>query len=431
MNPELQRNLWLEYSHYRMITTPLFLAMLFYIMQTMAGGIDSSYSPVLVMSKWLFVFFTIIWGSRQISDALIEEVRQHTWDWQRISSISPWSLLWGKWLGSTIYSWYAGLICLGFAFAASDLPISERLIWTISLICCAIIAQGIALLICLQMFKRDRELIRFRNHIASIIAVSIGLFFVITIDLANYLTHWYGISLNDNNSNLFIMLSLLSFCFWIVLGNYRLIAAELQIYGGIFAWLFFMVFVLFYVSGSSVVLAYFTGIAWLFMMLILEGAKPAQLRILLQAARQHKWRTCAQYMPCWMIALLPVGIYAIGLILLSDASALSSVGIDNYANAKAFYIALFLFFLRDVLVVSLLQNRSQNKKRDANILIYLVVIYWLLPALLMAMGLNTLTALLTPSFLINSLISCFAAGAQIVVLIIILLPHIRGSKTST
>ena len=54
------------------------------------------------------------YGSLLAGRSLAEEARQNTWDWQRLSTLSPWRMAWGKLLGSAIPAW---MYTLWFALA--------------------------------------------------------------------------------------------------------------------------------------------------------------------------------------------------------------------------------------------------------------------------------------------------------------------------
>ncbi|MDQ6962022.1 MAG: hypothetical protein Q9M28_05775 [Mariprofundaceae bacterium] len=418
MNPELQRNFWLEYSLNRLLMLPIILGMIFYIVYLLSGELAQAAN---LTAKACFVFFAIIWASRQLSDSLIEEVRQHTWDWQRISSISPWSLLWGKWLGSTLYSWYGATLSLIIMIASSSLSLQTNVYELVAMICCALFGQGIALLVCLQMFKRDRTLIRFHSHLAHLSGVisALVLITIVWTSENTWFEHWYNIEANHQT---FILLSLCTFCFWVILGNYRLISDDLQISNSGGAWFSFVLFSLFYSSGIMQTpfsgLGFFAAMALSYLMLILEGSKPSRLRQLTTEISQNKWKKVAELTPCWMIGLIPTGIYLVILVFTTAEQDM----LFFKQELHFFYIALFLFFLRDVGIVTWIQKTHKSKRSDASILLYFVIIYALLPALFTALSLfGALQAIIsTPS-----VISCLAAAVQLLGLAFISWPYIR------
>lgn len=93
MNPELRRNLWLEFSLHRLIGMPAVLALLFALFGSFGGAWRER---VFTAALWGFVILAHFWGTRQASAAVTDEVRDRTWDWQRLSALSPWQMTWGK-----------------------------------------------------------------------------------------------------------------------------------------------------------------------------------------------------------------------------------------------------------------------------------------------------------------------------------------------
>ena len=110
INPEFLRNVWLEMSPVRLIVMPAMLAAVFLIVYLTQS--DFFTGAMQATSMTIFVVLVFIWGIRLASDAVINEIRDGTWDSQRMSSIGAWSMSWGKLLGSTVYPWYGGLMCI-------------------------------------------------------------------------------------------------------------------------------------------------------------------------------------------------------------------------------------------------------------------------------------------------------------------------------
>ena len=104
LNPELQRNLWLELSTARLLSMAFILGLIF-LLCSMANA-----RAVAMVALGMFGLLTILWGSGMASDAILDEVREHTWDMQKMTSINPWEMCWGKLFGGTIYAWYGGVI---------------------------------------------------------------------------------------------------------------------------------------------------------------------------------------------------------------------------------------------------------------------------------------------------------------------------------
>ncbi|HEX5336921.1 MAG TPA: hypothetical protein VFW53_00610, partial [Gallionella sp.] len=120
INPELKRNLWLSFSAARLIAMPAILALTFlsiYLSEEQALIDHFMYTAAVS----LFVFIVWLWGAGNASASITDEIRNKTWDQQRMSALEPWTMAWGKLFGATAFNWYGGLICLGVIAATGTL----------------------------------------------------------------------------------------------------------------------------------------------------------------------------------------------------------------------------------------------------------------------------------------------------------------------
>src|SRR3954447_19334004 len=98
MNPEFLRNLWLELTPRRVALMVGILGLIFFAV-IVAGG--SQYS-LFGSAQWLYYLFVVFWGSRNAAMGVVGEIRDRTWDQQRLSALSASTMTWGKLFGSTI-----------------------------------------------------------------------------------------------------------------------------------------------------------------------------------------------------------------------------------------------------------------------------------------------------------------------------------------
>ena len=63
-------------------------------------------------AQLLYFFFTVLWGTRNAALSVVGEIRERTWDSQKLSSIGPAEMVWGKLFGATVQNWFGGLLCL-------------------------------------------------------------------------------------------------------------------------------------------------------------------------------------------------------------------------------------------------------------------------------------------------------------------------------
>ncbi len=171
MNPEFRRNLWLELTPRRMATAAILLALAFFA-AALSGG--SAWRPASVAS-FIYYVIVVLWGSRNAALSVVGEIRDRTWDAQRLSSLSAAEMTWGKLFGSTIYNWYAGGICLVLMLAQQVVQagIVTALIDLVYFLEIGVIAQAAALLASLIAVRRRQPHCRaeiFLYQLAGILA---------------------------------------------------------------------------------------------------------------------------------------------------------------------------------------------------------------------------------------------------------------------
>jgi hypothetical protein len=155
-NPEFQRNLWLELTPYRLAGMPLILGAVFYL-----AFVSDSYrlaGSVASTANGLFFLITMIWGTKLASETVMNEIRDHTWDGQRMSALTPWQLVWGKLFGSTVYTWYGASICLlAYYLAVPDKSTLQAGETVLALLCSGILAHAVSMLASLVVIQKERK----------------------------------------------------------------------------------------------------------------------------------------------------------------------------------------------------------------------------------------------------------------------------------
>ena len=156
LNPEFQRNLWLELTPHRRVAMPVILGAVFLLVYlSSAHQFGDSTATVAAM---LYFILAIVWGTRLAADSVSGEIRDHTWDLQRMSSLQPWSLSWGKLFGSTAFAWYGALLCLVvFAISLSNQGATEVARRVALMAGTAVLANTTALLASLQVLRKHRH----------------------------------------------------------------------------------------------------------------------------------------------------------------------------------------------------------------------------------------------------------------------------------
>jgi|GEM_PF-5994810 len=102
-NAEWRRYARLELTPFRLFIIPVVGVLV--ILAACSGGQPAETRWLIRITNTWFVFCAF-WGMQGANLSVVDEVAGGTWDQQRLSHQSAWKLLWGKWLGSTVFSWY-------------------------------------------------------------------------------------------------------------------------------------------------------------------------------------------------------------------------------------------------------------------------------------------------------------------------------------
>jgi hypothetical protein len=415
MNPEFQRNLWLELSPRRMILMVALLALAF-LAAALSGGKDYG---VAGGAEWLFYAIVVVWGTRNAATAVVGEIRDRTWDMQLLSSIAPGAMSWGKLFGSTIYNWFGGAICLGVLL--SDTLVHKgapsALIDLVYYIAIGVISQAAAFLASLVAVRRRQSHSRLDVFVYQVVGLIAGVavysIWSIADPAGSILTHkppsdfviWWGRSFDTRG---FLLVSLAIFTAWTLIGCYREMRLELKMRNGPLVWLAFLVFIGIYVAGFDAWLSNDKGVAgWdavslrlglaatcyavlTYMMVILEPKDRVHYRWLGSQLSSARVGAFLGGLQAWMTA------YA--ATVLCSAALLMWLHLDRPQSLEqsALIAAALGFLTRDVSLFVFMRSSSRRRRGDLAALGILLALYVLAPAIANGLGLTNLLMLFYP-----------------------------------
>ena len=266
LNPEIQRNLWLEFSLHRLLAMPIVLMLIFFIASKLDGGSKMTQPFMMVETAGGALFFLLvkIWGGHKAAEAVIEEVNDNTWDFQKLSALSPWDLTVGKLFGGTSYAWYGGMIAYAVAVVAGSFHWSpyELFLFAASLLLDGLIVHATALftsLIAIQNRNGAHNKMRVLPYhlaglgVSSIFAASFfrnGGWLNDWHHPDNPITHlrlaWYGM---DFDIIPFMIVTSAILLAWLVAGIYWQMRNQMRMRTGPWLWLGFVIFWLVYSAG--------------------------------------------------------------------------------------------------------------------------------------------------------------------------------------
>jgi hypothetical protein len=435
VNPEFRRNLWLELSPYRLISMPVVLGAIFYLAyltddNRMAGRVSSALTS-------LFFLITMVWGTKLASESIMNEIRDHTWDGQRMSVITAWQLTWGKLFGSAIYPWYGALICmLCFGLSASEHDPGHTLKTMLVLLLSAVLAHAVSLLASLMAIRKECKFNKSQTAAMLILGIIVaGPFINLALGRGMAVT-WFGESYSQMD---FLLFSVLAYAFWAVMGVYHMLRLELQMKNGPWAWFGFVLFIMLHGAGfvhgppqvgrhalsaasPGFLAAYGISLAAIYVMAFAERKDFLSLQALVRLVSGGNWRRFPERAPRWLLTL-PIALAAGGAVIVSAGS-----GNSGMAEVIAFVVVTLLFMSRDMGIMLFCNLGATTRRADMLFVLYLVLLYGIFPATLSAMQLNGATLAFWPRVEAYPFLGCVIVLLEVCALAFVVV--IRWKKRS-
>lgn len=411
MNPEFRRNLWLEMSQHRLIAMPLLLALVFGLAIASDGSVEGEGVTFVALAGWILL--VMVWGGRQAGQAVSAEASAHTWDHQRLSSLSAWQMSWGKLYGAPVYTLYGGLICLimlGLSIA-DDFTAMEATLYLVTALFMGLLTHSVAFLVTLAGSRRGQQPGRFINMIYQAPVVLAGLTIFSSMAAAWPFTDpaggvlWYGLEMSPA---IFIALSLVLFYAWSVAGVHQLMRRELQMLNSPLVWIAFILFALIYSSGTGVIegrygsepgahhypplevrffMIWMTCYALVVVTILLESKDVVVYRGLFAALRQGNLVRAGYLVPRWIFPLGILFLALIGVCFTTGGGSPEEPGLSDFLDSSQpayILISQTLFLLRDMAIVLYLCLGNKKQSGEIWALVYIGVLYLILPWLLAA-----------------------------------------------
>jgi hypothetical protein len=420
MNPEFERQLWLELNPSRVVVMLLGLGALF----TVTGALDTWFlRSSLVASTTLitFIVITVAWGGQRAGESVLEELRDRTWEIQRMSALSPWAMTWGKWLGATSYQWLGGGVCLGvFVATAEYLEPATRGLVCLQALGGALLVQGTGLLGATVLAGHPHR--RTAPLGTKLVAGALSILYA---SLAFKLLRdaritWFGGSYPG-----LAFATVLLWCgvAWTALGALRAMAHELQVPQRPLAWFAFLLFASGVLAGflvgpvdgwlpdlrafAAAGLVCHLGAAYVAGFALVRD--PLSLRRVARYVRLRDWRRASEETPLWVCAL--AGALPFALLAIVVAGSTRPASFDDIGWAA---LPLLLYALRDLLLLTTVSYGPHPARAEISTGIALGLLYWLVPGLCNWLGLGLFSRLVRPAWDASVMFSVPALAAQVV-----------------
>ncbi len=396
-NPEFLRNLRLEFSLHRLVSLPLIMAL---VLTATRLATETSTSLGGAASVMAFILL-ILWGTRKSSESVLSEVENLTWDTQRLTAMSSWDMTWGKLLGSTSLAWYGAFWLLPVMVAWPK----DSILGAGKMAITAIAAQAISMLFALLFLRLKPNGTRGLATVAQIIGIGFALLVLASLlplrSGAHYLS-WYGISFEMER---FAFASLCILAAWAIAGIHHLMRAELQYADPPHIWSAFLIFAVFYTAGfaemtpfttieapglaMAMTIAFTTSALLTELVALLEPKGFLLLRLWLSRLAHGNSRSAHTATPCWFVSIITTGVLCMAAAMFHAAS--------HHTAAILPLAAIFLFLLRDVGLIVSFTLSGRPFSGTLTSLVYLGILYILLPALLLSANLGDFLPIFLPS----------------------------------
>lgn len=419
LNPEFRRNLWLELSLHRMILLGGALAGVFVLV-----GVFSPRNVVANVALATFVLAAMAWGSHRAGDSVLDELRERTWDAQRMSALGPWSMTWGKLCGATFIPWFVGVISIGvYLFERQGPTILERLQVVAAFTAGAVLVQALSLIGALIGTRFDKTA---KSTLMSWAAVgTLGLLwsyfsFYYRSDDAIF---WYGSAYDRFN---FLTVSLFALCAWVTFGAYRLMCTELAVATRPWAWTAFVLYLTIYFAGGFIpvldplsrslsvfaAMGLVVSIGLTYISAFALYRDPLAFRRLKHYAETGRWRRFLEAIPIWMASLGAAALFTIACVALHFMPHYSLQRIENVGLTA---VPIWFVTLTILALLYYFTYGGSNRRVETTTIICLVLLYWLLPVIIESLGLVTLSWLFRPPMWDRPVLSAFIIGVHFLV----------------
>lgn len=464
MNPELQRNLWLEGSPRRAAWAGVVVIGVYAAVLLAAQDITAAQRLQALGGAGAFIFFAsaLVWGVRLAGQSVGSEIGERTWDFQRLSALDPWAMTWGKLFGVTSLAWavgLAGLLMAVIAYAAEAGP-APALQFAVAAIALAVLLQATgfaAALVGVRKARAEGRLNTLRSAAGGIFSVFFVLF---AIGVASQIGERFFGGVNDFTpvvsgeavrfwgaeleANLFTTLSLAAFAAWALVAAWRLMRLELQKQNSPLFWTAFLLFAAFWAAGQAggaaggtvndVEIQAGAMLRWAAAAAVfLLGAYASAFA---EPADRVRLRGFTAFRPGWVDqAPAVLSALVLGAIALTGVAAtvlgLPADAIDDgeisRLDVALFVAAIGAFVLRDMAVIAFFRFGPRPKRGDFGAVLALILLYGL--GALITHELGDAVALATPSPA-APLISLASALLQAALIGFLALRRIRGPESS-
>ena len=423
-NPEFKKNIWLEISTQRLIMMPLIILMV--ILLASMSPIGNTYDNLTNISYFGMVVILLFWGSKVAYSNIIHEYNDRTWDWQRMSILTPKQLMVGKLLGAPIYNWYGAFICLFLVFVfgvmGDNSSLADIIVNSVSTLLLGISLLSVSILFALLKIREGNGRDKLKTGQIFILLILFSMFF----NSSAFSFMYNRLSFNVENFDTWkIFGENLFYAIWAIIGLHQVVRRELNYKNKSYLWILFLltsslVKTMVMMDGmnkffDNYLFVYFAilsvqSIGLFYLLLLIEQNELSSLKILVRKIKEKNYTYLNFNAPLWSITFPFIVIGLITSWCLFDENIVKSnnsfaqkiidnisieLGINSF-QTLSILLSLLFFVVRDFLIMLFLQISSKKKRIGAAFILYLFLLYVVFPGLTSTLGNHTILQIFIP-----------------------------------
>lgn len=396
MNPEFRRQLWLQFSPTRLFVLPALLLL---------GAVSIFFSerhwdPVHLADALAgfaaLAFMVLVYGMglHAAGASMLDELREHTWDQQRMSAMQPWEMTWGKLAGAGAYAWYGAALCALIFVPAALVKGLPGVGWYVAAaVQAGVMLHALLLAANLQLSKIDARLVQ-RGGAWALLGLGVWIGAVLfNIDDAEPVI-WWGWSFTEIRFFSFTM-TVFSAC--ALISAWRCMAESLAVRQYPWGWPTLALTLTLFLGGfeseqpQHIALLGFAISAGLTYAALCVEPQPRTLwqRVFARMAA-GQWRAAWQQLPAWPCSFVLALAFAIWLFMQTSFpyAQVGNISLDQsrFDSIAAAPLAAALLVLRDCCIALFFSFNPGARRPLGAFLLTMLVLHALLPWLLFTLG---------------------------------------------